>query len=179
MDKKILKKFIKEGLSTRKIAKKTGFCQTTVRYWMYKYGMTTSKNPRGIEYNHTCCQCNKKFISMAPNAKFCSSECSAKNRWKHTKIKIETNIKVTEKTLKKYLVEKFGHKCQNKYCGWDWAKECIVEMEHIDGNSDNNDLRNLTLLCPNCHSQTETYKGKNIGNGRHYRRNRYKQGKSY
>lgn len=41
-----------------------------------------------------------------------------------------------------------------------------MELEHIDGNSENNDLSNLTLLCPNCHSLTSTYKGRNIGNGR-------------
>jgi predicted HNH restriction endonuclease len=52
-------------------------------------------------------------------------------------------------------------------------------MEHIDGNSSNNKVTNLCLLCPNCHSQTPTYKNKNKGNGRHYRRIRYKDGKSY
>lgn len=32
-----------------------------------------------------------------------------------------------------------------------------LELEHIDGNHYNNDLKNLTILCINCHSQTETY----------------------
>lgn len=36
-----------------------------------------------------------------------------------------------------------------------------LELEHIDGNHFNNDLENLTILCINCHSQTETYVGKN------------------
>lgn len=37
-----------------------------------------------------------------------------------------------------------------------------LELEHINGNSEDNSLDNLTLLCPNCHAQTETYRGKNI-----------------
>ena len=54
-----------------------------------------------------------------------------------------------------------------------------MELEHKDGNSSNNSLDNVCLLCPNCHSQTDTYKNKNKGNGRHYRRLRYSEGKSY
>ena len=40
-------------------------------------------------------------------------------------------------------------------------------FQHIDGNSKNNKEENLTLLCPNCHSLTKTYKGANRGNGRY------------
>lgn len=40
-----------------------------------------------------------------------------------------------------------------------------LEVEHIDGDSTNNKEYNLTLLCPNCHSLTKTYRGLNKGNG--------------
>lgn len=36
-----------------------------------------------------------------------------------------------------------------------------LELDHVDGNKYNHKLDNLRLLCPNCHSQTETYRGKN------------------
>ena len=36
-----------------------------------------------------------------------------------------------------------------------------LELHHIDGNPNNNDLLNLQLLCPNCHSTTPNYRGKN------------------
>ena len=36
-----------------------------------------------------------------------------------------------------------------------------LELDHIDGNMYNHKLENLRILCPNCHSQTETYRGKN------------------
>ena len=39
-------------------------------------------------------------------------------------------------------------------------KAIILELEHIDENSENNSKENLSLLCPNYHSQTKTYKGK-------------------
>jgi len=33
----------------------------------------------------------------------------------------------------------------------------------MDGDADNNSYENLRLICPNCHAQTETYKGANVG----------------
>lgn len=44
----------------------------------------------------------------------------------------------------------------------DWqGKEISMQLDHIDGDSHNHKLVNLRLICPNCHSQTETYCGKN------------------
>lgn len=55
----------------------------------------------------------------------------------------------------------FPHKCNNCELT-DWLGNPIpLELEHIDGNSSNNKLENLELLCPNCHSLTDTYRGKN------------------
>ena len=43
-----------------------------------------------------------------------------------------------------------------------WQGQPIaLELEHIDGNYLNNTLENLKILCPNCHAQTSTYRGKN------------------
>jgi len=50
-----------------------------------------------------------------------------------------------------------------------------MEIEHIDGNYLNNKENNLTVLCPNCHSLTSTYKGTNK-NGRKTR-NKYSKKK--
>ena len=36
-----------------------------------------------------------------------------------------------------------------------------LELDHIDGNHENNNLSNLRLLCPNCHALTDNYRGKN------------------
>lgn len=52
----------------------------------------------------------------------------------------------------------FEHKCY-KCDNIEWDQQPIpLELEHIDGDHFNNNLDNLTLLCPNCHAQTPTYR---------------------
>jgi hypothetical protein len=71
---------------------------------------------------------------------------------------------VSRQTLKKrYLAQRslgyFCDKCQIS----DWLGQPLaLDLDHIDGDSTNNLLSNLRLLCPNCHCQTETYAGKNL-----------------
>ena len=56
-----------------------------------------------------------------------------------------------------------SHECE--CCGvTKWLDNPIsLELDHIDGNRNNHKLSNLRILCPNCHSQTSTYRGKNVG----------------
>lgn len=114
---------------------------------------------------------------------YCSKECQHEyhykkyiQEWKNRKEK-----EFSKSFIRRYLFEKYNGKCS--ICGWDKinpvSKKCSLEIEHIDGNSQNNKEENLTLLCPNCHSLTPTYKALNKGNGRHWRMKRYREGKSY
>ena len=54
------------------------------------------------------------------------------------------------------------NKCE--CCGiseWN-GKPLNMELHHIDGDRTNHKLDNLQILCPNCHSQTATFRAKNI-----------------
>lgn len=64
-----------------------------------------------------------------------------------------------------YRLIKEGYKERKCECcgNTEWMGHPIVlELHHIDGNRSNNDLSNLKLLCPNCHSITDNFKSKNI-----------------
>jgi hypothetical protein len=132
-----------------------------------------------------CKNCEQSFLverkRMSESKKFCSSKCHRNYEEKLRFQEVENNGNVSQKTIKLYLIKKYGNKCM--CCAWDkvnpTSKKVPIELEHIDGNSENNKLENLKLLCPNCHSLTPTYKALNKGKGRHQRMKRYNEGKSY
>jgi 5-methylcytosine-specific restriction endonuclease McrA len=66
--------------------------------------------------------------------------------------------------LSKRLVKDGLKKYECESCGIsDWnGKPISLELNHKDGNNANHSLDNLEILCPNCHSQTDTYRSKNI-----------------
>jgi 5-methylcytosine-specific restriction endonuclease McrA len=66
--------------------------------------------------------------------------------------------------LKKRLLDTklLNNKCY--CCGQlpEWkGKKLSLQLDHINGISNDNRLENLRILCPNCHSQTESFAGKN------------------
>lgn len=66
--------------------------------------------------------------------------------------------KLGKRLIKENIKEHICEICLNKY----WLDRLIpLEVHHIDGNSYNHKLENLQLLCPNCHSTTNNYRGKN------------------
>ena len=66
--------------------------------------------------------------------------------------------------LKRRLVSEGVKENRCEICGIDsWnGKELQLELHHVDGNRNNHSLDNLMLLCPNCHSQTDTFRARNI-----------------
>ena len=69
----------------------------------------------------------------------------------------------TNKLRKRLIKEGIkDEKCE--VCGiTDWnGMKLSFELDHINGDRTNHKLDNLRIICPNCHSQTHTYRGKNI-----------------
>jgi len=132
-----------------------------------------------IYKTYNCLTCGK-LNERKPNTygKYCTNACQMEYEYNQRIIRWKDGKRIGKNPLKKYLSEQ-KEGCWG--CGiTEWnGKEIVLELEHINGNSGNNTEENVSLLCPNCHSQTDTYKGKNKGNGRHARRVRYDEGKSY
>lgn len=124
-----------------------------------------------------CNYCGKKLSRGCKQ--YCNNQCQQDYIWEARKKEIEkTGVENSSWCAKRYLLEN-DRKCS--ICNETrWMNQPIpLILDHIDENSDNNKIENLRLVCGNCDMQLPTYKAKNTGSGRHYRRIRYKEGKSY
>lgn len=109
---------------------------------------------------------------------FCSSKCFSEyqekeyiKRWQNgTENGLKGKYGISN-YIRNFLLKKNGCKCQQ--CGWGevnkFTGKVPLEIHHKDGNYLNNAEENLMILCPNCHSLTETYKSHNK-NGRKERK---------
>jgi predicted nucleic acid-binding Zn ribbon protein len=123
-----------------------------------------------------CIACGNE---LAFNNKFCNLKC--RNNYQHFIIgqQLTKDSQLKGKQIRTWLLQEKDYKCE--VCNLsEWQNKPIpIEVDHVDGDYTNNLLSNLRFVCLNCHGQTSTYRAKNKGNGRHYRRQRYNDGKSF
>lgn len=81
---------------------------------------------------------------------------------------LTNNSTYSNHAIKKILLEILNWEDECNECGIsDWyGRKLTLQLDHIDGNNSNNEISNLRLLCPNCHSLTDTYCGKSINTGK-------------
>lgn len=137
---------VREHCTTNCVVCGTAFTHISSRANKAKYCSRTcyykGRIGKGLT-EYECNHCHKKFNdSKSKNRKFCSRACvnkSEKETWKPTfttiRKKLESRGKITQ--------------CQQ--CGYSEYPQ-ILGVHHIDKNRNNNELSNLIVLCPICHS---------------------------
>ena len=87
----------------------------------------------------------------------------SKEKWRLEEI-LCPNSPVTQKVLRGYIRRHnvIKYECVECGCNGIWRGKVLpLELDHIDGDDHNNTPTNLRYLCPNCHAQTVTFRGKN------------------
>jgi len=135
-----------------------------------------SKTPKRIRtYKELTCQyCQTPYYRTRVKSDYCSNKCKSLHKFQ------TGNYSANSPTLiKKVLVSLFGNQCSICKIQDVWNNQpMVMVLDHIDGNSSNNNPDNLRLVCPNCDSQLPTFKSRNKGKGRYSRRMRYAAGQS-
>ena len=108
--------------------------------------------------------------TLTRNPKYCSNQCQGRtvkdltyNRDKELFSKGELT---SRPRLRIFLEERDGLVCSRcKLSSW-MDSTITLWVDHVNGNASDNSPDNLRFMCPNCDSQSDTFGGKNIGNGR-------------
>ena len=89
--------------------------------------------------------------------KYCSNQCQRD----HTLDETIASGNYTASNAKSWHRKHRDYQCSE--CGIsEWNhKPLTLQIDHIDGNHKNNVIENLRWLCPNCHTQTDTWGVKN------------------
>ncbi len=140
---------IKESFSYRQCLQKMNLKPAGGNYYCLKKKI----KEYNIDISHFTLQASNKGKVFGPKRKL---EDYLSNKQTITSWKLKNRL------LKDKV---FNHKCFNCKCE-RWMNNPIpLELHHIDGNSLNNNLSNLSLLCPNCHALTDNYRSKNRSRG--------------
>lgn len=129
-----------------------------------------------------CLTCGKELTKK--QTKFCCQECKSEyfynlyiQDWLDEKESGLVGLGISNH-IKKFMLRKSNYQCE--LCGWSiknpFTNTLPLEIHHIDGDYTNNRESNLQVLCPNCHSLTENYKGANKSNRN---RNQYSSRKNH
>lgn len=134
---------------------------------------------RGDSKPKYCKNCGKELLGDKRQNTYCDLVCFNEYRnkdyikkWLAGKKSGTTKSgKYLSEIVRNYLLEKSNYSCE--LCGWSEINPITgkvpVQIDHKDGNASNNRPDNLRVLCPNCHSLTETFGALNKGNGRDWR----------
>lgn len=99
----------------------------------------------------------------------CFKEENSKNKSRLRNLTVSKNKYMLFENLSENRIKTFIRKEQNNRCNkcneFSWNNKKIpLDLEHIDGDHYNNKRENVECLCPNCHSLTPTWRGRNKSN---------------
>jgi transcriptional regulator with XRE-family HTH domain len=160
-----------EGLTGRQIAKRLGVTPPTVSYYLRRLGVPPQRQRK---HDWAAVQA---YYDEGNSVRQCAAHFGfSLKSWHAARLRGDLTSRPQAMPMEELLAGvrgrghlkgrllKAGLKRNNcEICGLNqWmGKPLSLALHHISGDKDDNRLENLSLLCPNCHSQTDNFAGRN------------------
>jgi 5-methylcytosine-specific restriction endonuclease McrA len=164
------------GLSQREVAEELGVCKSTVAFHIrrldqppderfarrYDWDLIRAAYDSGLSFRQ--CRARFGFTSKAWSDAVARRDIVPRPRSMPIELLLVGNRPYTKRShLKQRLIEEGMLENRCAYCGLtEWrGRPLTMQLHHKNGVGKDNRIENLELLCANCHSQTDTYGGRN------------------
>lgn len=159
-----VREMLLQGLSYNEIRARTGLSKPTICYHAKKLGMVKRQVARVFPWE----EINNKWLegetrtALKAEYKIYQDAWDAA-RWRGDIGARAVRIPHNRGSLKKLLIASgVPEECSVCSLPPEWhGKPLRLQLDHIDGNTFNDEMWNLRLICPNCHTQTPTFTGRN------------------
>jgi DNA-binding CsgD family transcriptional regulator len=168
-------RLLSSGCSRAEVARRLGIAKSTVTYHARRFGLEIDARAarrydwqviqRYYDAGHTTEECRARFGFSKAAWSGAVRRGDIVARARAMPIEVLLTAPRSRHNLKRRLLKAGLLKPVCGMCGLrEWrGTPLALQLHHINGDRVDNSLENLALLCPNCHSQTDTWAGRNPG----------------